>query len=60
MSAVRSMTFTFTFDSSDRNCAGDNSPSQTTVSAPDETTAWRSSTTFPDPIKVDGSGRSRR
>ena len=60
INAVRSTTLTLTFCSRVRSCAGDNSPSQITVSAPVATTAWRTSVTFPEPIKVAGSGLSRR
>ena len=57
--AVRSTTFTFTLSSKFRSCPGLNSPSQITVSAPVDLTTPFNSLTFPDPIKVAGSGLSR-
>jgi hypothetical protein len=54
------MTLTFTDDSRVRSCEGESSPSQITVSAPVEPTTLRSSSTFPRPMYVDGSGRLRR
>src|SRR5690606_38335286 len=60
MSAVRSMTLTFSFSSSWRSWPGDSSPSQMTVSAPVEATMSNSSRTFPEPTYVAGSGRLRR
>ena len=60
MSAVRSTTFTLTLSSKFLNCDGLSSPSQTTVSAPVDFTIPLSSLTFPEPIKVAGSGLSRR
>lgn len=50
ISAVRSMTFTLTAFSNALSCAGDNSPSQITVSAPVAVTTSRSSAALPDPM----------
>ena len=60
INAVRSTTLTLTFPSKLRSCAGESSPSQTTVSAPVFITASLSSKTFPEPINVAGSALSRR
>ena len=60
INAVRSTTLTLTFPSKLRSCAGESSPSHTTVSAPVFITASLSSKTFPEPINVAGSALSRR
>ena len=60
ISQVRSMTLTLTISSRLRSWPGLSSPSQMTVSAPEASTASRSSLALPEPTYVLGSGFSRR